>query len=77
MKAQAAGTYSSGPYTFRRRHVSNTSRPLKSSVPTPAIQRSATTLRKNRLSSEVPMSTHRPTVRKPPQALKSRRLTNA
>jgi hypothetical protein len=34
-------------------------------------------LRKNRLSSEVPMSTQSPTVRNPPQALKSRRLTNA
>ena len=60
-----------------KRHVSNTSRPLKISTPTADIHRYAPTLATNELMISATMSTTSPTVRKLPHALKSRRLVRS
>ena len=60
-----------------KRHVSNTSRPLKINTPTADIHRDARRARDEDVDHHRHDSTIRPTVRKLPHALKSRRLVSA
>jgi len=59
------------------RHVSKINRPLKTSTVASAIQSDALAFCNKRLSSDVPIRMNNPTVKKLPQARKSRRLTHA
>ena len=59
------------------RHVSNTSSPLKTSTPTLEMTRLVAALCMKMLSSIAASSTHSPTVKKLPHALKSRWLSMA
>jgi hypothetical protein len=59
------------------RHVSNTSSPLNTSTVPAAIHSDASALPTKMLISDVAISTHSPTMKKLPHALKSRLLTTA
>src|SRR6185503_9772475 len=58
------------------RHVSNTSRPLKTNTPIAERNNPTATLWKKKFKSEATSSTIKPTKKNAPHALKSRRLSH-